>query len=84
MHKHSLKVNCSPLVVGQPQNFKPPEKKISPELRLLQDDYSIDTQKWSGHLSLHQAATLDPPYLDTVKALLAEYPESARTKDKYG
>lgn len=80
-----LKICCSPLVIDQPKIIKtPPQETQSPELRLLQDDFSTDPQNWDINLCLHNAATLDPPYISTVKALLVEHPESVKIRNKYG
>ena len=60
------------------------EKSGKLKLHLLQDEPNADSLDWYGNLPLHHAATVDPPDIAKVKALLQEYPEGSRTRNQFG
>ena len=84
MNKHNLKVNCGTAPTGEPINALESTDENSPDLEVPQEQLPANIQDWYGNLPLHRAATMDPPDMATVKALLAEYPDGASTRNKFG
>lgn len=80
---HNLKVNCT--LLRQPINaMDSTDTDNSPALGLAEEQPPADIQDWYGNLPLHRAATMDPPDLAMVQSLLKEYPDGAKTRNKFG
>jgi hypothetical protein len=53
-------------------------------VHLHKEEPAADERDWYGNVALHHAATVDPPDLERVRRLIAEYPDGAKIKNQFG